>query len=265
MTPLVLTLALVLSQGQSAPVHPPDKPNSASAAEQATAKPGIADTQPKPGPKEPTADDRIASYTGWLTVFTAVLAVGTLGLFWVAWRQGKQIEREFTVAHRPRLRLRRIYFAGSTDPLPMTRITDAQGRYTEILTEGAPPPRVIIEMANVGGVGVAKAKLYVTFTIFKTGHPEPGKIQYELARAIPQKMEVSHAGSGVLDVGVPAIQSLFADAGVLSGSQSVYCVGYVEYSDETETLGGRTGFIRRCDVGNRWFEAVRFPDFEYAD
>lgn len=177
----------------------------------------------------------------------------------------EQMRRDFAVANRPRVRLRRIYFASSSDPLPMTRTPDGMGGYTEALAEGATPPPVIIEMANVGGVGVAKAKLRVTFIIFNTGYPEPGRIQDELARAVPQNMDVSHAGSGVLVVKVPAVGALFYDNGVLSGSQSVYCIGYTEYADETETLMGRTGFIRRCDIRNKWFERVDFPDFDYAD
>lgn len=177
----------------------------------------------------------------------------------------EQMRREFAVANRPKVRLRRIYFAGGSDPLPMKRTPDGSGGYTETPTPDESPPRVIIEMAHVGGVGVAKASLRVTFGIFNTGQPEPGRIQDELAKAIPQKMEVSHAGSGVLIVEVPAVGALFYDKGVLSGSQSVYCVGYTEYTDETGTLMGRTGFIRRCDIPNRWFERENFPDFEYAD
>jgi hypothetical protein len=250
---LVLILALVLSQGPSStPAVRDTLKNEQNAS-------GTQNSKPEP---VPTAEERLAVYTLWLTRFTGVLAVATLGLLFIAYRQGQQIEREFAVAHRPKLRFRRIYFeASATDPQP-TRIPDSMGGYTEVPPEGATPPRVIVEMANVGGVGVAKAKLYVTFNIFNTGQPVPGVIQEQLAKAVPDEFEVSHAGSGVL---VTPTRNIFADAGVSSGSQSVYCVGYVEYSDETGKLKGRAGFIRRLDIGNRWFERVDFPDFEYAD
>ena len=142
------------------------------------------------------------------------------------------------------------------------------GGYTETIPNPADdPPRVTIEMANVGGVGAAKAELRVTFTTFDTGHPIPWWIQEELARATPQVMNVSHAGSFVLVVVFTPATNVFADQGLLTG-RSVYCVGYVEYSDETGELKGRTGFIRRCDIRQGWFLPADFPgvgDFEYAD
>lgn len=179
-----------------------------------------------------------------------------------------QIRREFAVAHRPKVRLRRIYFAGSTKDFVPIRTPDGGGGYTETPSPTKTAAPVIIEMAHVDGVGVANATLRVTFKIFNTDQPIPWEIQDELARAVPQEMQISQSGSGVLLVKVPAVAALFSDSGVLSGSQTVYCVGYAEYSDGSGELTGRTGFIRRCDIRNWWFLPDHSPggaDFEYAD
>lgn len=257
---LIASLIYVASQGvSSTPTRQQRAPSDTQATE---AKPTEAN-QPESFWQH-TRHDPVAFFTLWLTVFTGVLAASTIGL-WLSNRNTiEQMQRDFAAANRPRVRLRRIYFAG-TDPLPMTRTGDEMGGYRISRPAGAAPPRVVIEMTNVGGVGVAKASLRVSFIIFNTGQPQPGRIQHELAMALPQEIEVSPAGSGVLVVEVAAVASLFYDSNVQSGGQSVYCVGYTEYADEGGTLIGRTGFIRRCDIRNKWFERVDFPDFEYAD
>ena len=177
-----------------------------------------------------------------------------------------QFRREFAVANRPKVRLRRIHFEKELPPA--RRVPDRMGGYVEEPPDNAVSPNVRIEMANVGGVGVARAILRVTFIPFNSNQPIPWKIQEELAKAIAKPIDIPHGGSGVLVVTVPEVKALFYDSGVLTGSQWVYCIGYVEYEDETRTLRGRTGFIRYYDRMNGWFLPDRSPggaDFEYAD
>jgi hypothetical protein len=68
--------------------------------------------------KPETTDDRLAQYTLWLAIFTGVLSVSTIGLWFVTWRGGIRqsadmqatialARDEFNATHRPKLIVRR--------------------------------------------------------------------------------------------------------------------------------------------------------------
>jgi hypothetical protein len=46
-----------------------------------------------------SAEERIARYTWWLTLFTAVLAVSTIGLWWMARGQSKDMKKSIEAAN----------------------------------------------------------------------------------------------------------------------------------------------------------------------
>lgn len=92
-------ILLLISQAQSStPIHQPQ----ASSTPQRT-ETNASGTQPPEVVASKTADDRIATYTLWLTVVTG-------GLLVIAFRQDQQIRREFISTHRPRLRIRQVEF-----------------------------------------------------------------------------------------------------------------------------------------------------------
>jgi len=244
---LTLTMLALLSQAPAnAIAHPLENPKSASSTQQAKPKPAIPNIQPKPNPQQPTAEDRIASYTGWLMGFTGVLAVGTLGLFWIAWQQGKQIEREFLATHRPRLILRRVTFErDDARPWDASISIANTGESEAIISElavalqpfmGDPPAWEILELLD--GNPVAAAKNFV----LPTGDSYP---------------LVVHARSNMAEAyGMNRAQR---------GLFSIYCIGFVEYRDKIGNSVRRTGFIRRAQFDGRYFERVDLHDFEYAD
>jgi hypothetical protein len=249
---LALTIFVLLSQpSPGAVVHPNENSNGTSRAEQTQAKPAITNAQPKPNVQQPAAEERLASYTGWLMAFTGVLAVGTLGLFLVAWRQGKQIEREFLATHRPRLVLRHLTFVGNT---------------TKDLPD---PPLFRIEMANVGGVAAADVLLYLVVGTFNTGEPIEGQIIEEIEKAAPLGLVnlIGHGESEIFNVPLlPKGNTVFKHPWIVSGAQSVYFAGYVRYNDPQGNIVHKTGFLRRANLKARSFERVSsLPEFEYAD
>ena len=117
---------------------------------------------------------------------------------------------------------------------------------------------------------MAKATLHLAFGPFDAGQPVLWKLQEELAKARPLKMEIAQRGSFVVIVPFnPATQEMISSSrDVLQGAKIMYCVGYVAYSDASGKMIRRTGFIRRCDIRYRWFLPADFPAspaFEYED
>jgi hypothetical protein len=92
---------ILLSQMPSPGVQPVEKPKSASSTQQT--KTESPDTKPPKVVALKTAEDRIADYTLLLFGVTA-------GLLVVAFRQDRQIRREFFSTHRPKLRIRQIEY-----------------------------------------------------------------------------------------------------------------------------------------------------------
>ena len=98
-------LAIALSQAPASST-PASKPIGTNSSTSAKAKPG--QTKPPEVHPLPTAEDRLANYTLVLTIFTGVLAAGTLGLWWATRGTVNHLKREFLATHRPRLRIRHV-------------------------------------------------------------------------------------------------------------------------------------------------------------
>jgi hypothetical protein len=200
-------------------------------------------------PLKATTDDKLARYTFWLAVFTGALVLFTGGTLYVAWRQGQQIEREFRVTHRPRFVLRRLTFDGSTsDPYP-------------------DPPRFRLEMANVGGVGVATANLHLAVGDFVTGEPIPAQMIEELEKAKPEALRIDNGQSSVMLIALSEkSRESFKMPEVRTGQRSIYFVGYVTYADSGGEIVYRTGFLRRANLRQpASFDPVDRPEFEYSE
>jgi hypothetical protein len=195
----------------------------------------------------PSAENRLAVYTEWLTVFTAVLAVGTLGLFWIAIKQGKQIEKEFLATHRPRLILRRVTLDPSSD--------------------AHCPPNLRVEIANTGESEGIISRLAVVVGAHERLYPWSILETLERTEIEAARNHALRSGDSYVVVvyADEALTRLYFDNRMDPGHFEVYCIGYVEYRDRVGGSVRRTGFIRRGPFDGQYFESVNLPDFEYAD
>jgi len=201
----------------------------------------------QPSRESNTTEARLARYTLVLAIVTALLAIETGGLVWVAWRQGQQIEREFISTHRPRLILRRLTLDFGRNSM------------------AAPDMRV--EIANTGESEASITRLAVVFIASPGGSPPAWRILEDL-----EKGAIADAENHILNSGdsyaikIPP-NSEVAMAFGKGTSFEIFCIGYVEYRDAFNASVRRTGFIRKTDnlyaMGK--FKRVDDADFEYAD
>jgi hypothetical protein len=180
--------------------------------------------------------------TDWIVaLFTIVAGVVAILQLRLARGQDKLVRNQFNATFRPKLVLRRII-------------------------ERRDEKDVLVEVANIGGIGPANAVLHIWFEVFDAGQPVPAKILEGLAKA--KKLPITLFAGGSVVVVVPTTDaSPYARPEVLRGTQVVNCFGYIEYTDAAGTITYRTGFIRRFDMRQRWWLRADFPDsdWEYID
>lgn len=118
-----ILLAILLAQAgtvppskSSPPLNPPRQPTKNDSGNNPDPNPPKPIVQPQTNPQHPATGERIASYTGWLTIFTLVLAVGTIGLFCVSVRQGNQMDAQLRQAEISSQRDLRAYLGISFQP-----------------------------------------------------------------------------------------------------------------------------------------------------
>lgn len=198
-----------------------------------------------------TSEERLAAYTLLLVIFTGVLALGTLALWWTTKQTLDHLEREFAATHRPVVAVRRIIFDEETPEHPATR------------------PQFILELANVGDSDAVISELRVALQAFLPGRPPA----WTLTRLIEQNPVASAEGHQIPNGGSLAVlvrsDAIMAGAASMSDVDAdvftIYCAGYVEYADTAGRHSRRTGFIRKAKFDQRWFEHANDPDFEYQD
>lgn len=252
----VFLLVLVLAQGGAAPSPnppPPSPPQQPAAnspntkADPNTAKPGV---QPAPTPQQPSAENRLASYTGWLTVFTFVLAAGTLGLFWVAARQGNQLEREFIATHRPKLVVRSVMLRNALIPGEAPRDFKMGFTLHYLVVNVGPTTATIVQATSTRSM-VPNPREWT-----------PGDQVYtsDGDGIVGRELKSGESCAGTCDNGSGLIESVAARSPFFP----IYFLGYVVYEDSAG-VQRRTGFIRRYDLKERSLVREPNPDYEYAD
>jgi hypothetical protein len=199
---------------------------------------------------QPTsADERLASYTAWLTGFTGVLAIGTLGLLWIARQQGKQIEREFISTFRPKLRIRRVSIQA-----------------TKGVAGGYPIGSIQYLIANVGGSPATLIDGRTVHKLIPKGTRLPAEPPYDDERdshEVPQGITLKSGESIPIvhhgDISImPSLGFAFVE------HNDLYFFGYVEYTD-ANNYRRRMAFCRRMDTEGRFLVVETEPDYEYAD
>lgn len=207
-----------------------------------------AETQEVAAVEGPSPDDRIADYTLWLTIFTAVLGVGTLALWWETRRAGNLARAEFIASHRPSVIVRAI------------RSPEQRDYYAKALAGDTEQPMqwLFIALANVGESDATIVEFTCDYrVIFKD---EANSIE-----PIP-------LGTATVNPGTPIIikvgeQKLFevTSATIKSGTGYIgtkVVSGRVQYADLNGVVRS-TGFGRTEHLNG--FAASENPEEEYTD
>jgi hypothetical protein len=204
-------------------------------------------------------EDALARYTWWLTAFTGVLAIATIGLgaatIWLCLageRQFKLARDEFRSTHRPKIRVKHSYLV------------------SDIWQDE--PIIVNITFVNPGTAEAIPAEIGLRYFVVRKD------------RALPIEPSIPGIGAGVgqkLVVGknwtienVNANKTLTPqeNADIQQGRSSLYAVGYVSYLDAAGQMR-ITGFCRVLTFPpdqvafriNSRFRRFRDPDYEYDD
>jgi hypothetical protein len=202
----------------------------------------------------PPPDERIADYTRWLTWFTGVLAVGTLGLLIVAVRQGNQSEREFVSTHRPRLVVRSVSIERQAKP-------DGRPGYAAVMHYSI---RYLV--VNVGETAATIIRSSTTRYFLPTPKPwlidDDNPYGSDLQESAPITLASGESWTGISDG--EELQKGLGQGYTMMLSFPVYFLGNIMYEDRGKTKR-QSGFIRRLNP--RDFELLREvnPDYEYAD
>jgi hypothetical protein len=213
-------------------------------------------------------DEPLVRYTYWLTVFTAVLAFATIGL-WLATlglyfagernlkfaketsdRQAAQIQsqidlarNEFLATHRPKIRIKHFMLANDI----------WQGQ----------PITANLTCLNNGTADAIPQQVGLRYEVVKEGGSLP--------------LDPAITGRGVSGGRVGCglnwrIEKLDADrtlasqesADIQQGRSKLYCVGFVSYLDGSGRMR-ITGFCRVLNLQSGRFDKVDDPDYEYED
>ena len=160
---------------------------------------------------ERTVSDPVAAFTAILTLFTAVLGVGTLGLWYQTWRTTKLARDEFIATHRPKVIIRNIrdprldqYFTkaeeGDTDQpfrwilVVIVNLGESNAIITEIVADfGIPPSKPPLFPEPVGTAATSPSAPFV----LKVG--EQKTIQVTSSALVSG---TAYVGNAVIDAGV---------------------------------------------------------------
>jgi hypothetical protein len=193
-------------------------------------------------PEAGQAEDKVAAYTLWLTIFTAMLGLSTIGL-WVETGRTRRLARsEFISTHRPRLIVR-------------------QFQLDRPLHDDALKCRFSI--INVGDTEGVVTLVTAQIALWNGSFWEAPGIN-PLIRPLKQPItmrngvRISATATSVFNVTEDQI------AGVQGGSLIVCAVGEITYTDALGTER-RTGFRRNYNVSTDMFTASTNEDQEYQD
>jgi hypothetical protein len=225
-----LALLLFVASLQATPMQNGHKDSS----QKADSHTAITHVEPKPSAKQPTADDKIASYTGWLTAFTALLAV-------VAVLQLALLRKQFVATFRPRLIVRQV--SGVLE----------NGQYF-----------VEFSVANDGGTSARIIESRATLILRERDKALRAR-PFEGATEVVSPQTVKAGSSIVIRWRDEQTNKNFAGArNESAGATNLFFAGYIGYRDGAGTVR-RMGFYRMYSWDNFRFRPVGDPDFEYAD
>jgi hypothetical protein len=220
------------------------------------------------------------SFVGWwhhtfddaepyIALFTAVLAVCTLALWWATYglqkttaEQIRLAREEFLSTHRPLLRLKHMWLASQ----------DGQSFDERLL----PDTRIVVrlDIVNTGStVAIVTLINFVTVLLHRDTrlpqrppYNEPGIRQFPVRFSLPSGITFTTPVSDDRTLSESEID------GIEIGIEKLYFVGTIEYWDEGGKLR-QTAFCRRLSfdrpdglsvkVGR--FEKIDDPDYEYQD
>jgi hypothetical protein len=204
-----------------------------------------------------TLTDPVAYYTFWLTLFTGALAVVGIAQWGLVGQQIQLGRQEFIATHRPRVKIRHIYWTG--------------GR----LADGIARPLVEIHITNVGDAVAEITKIAVDFNVVTAGDILGGNMD---PRA--NSLSVSRCGLGDTLIIKTIGSTIQLDAGqvrrLVSRAANIYCFGYIEYTDLSDHEFRKTRRTAFCRMfveppnpisGTGRFLPLDFPDpdYEYED
>jgi len=214
-------------------------------------------------------DQALARYTWWLTAFTGILAIATIGLgvatvglYFASERQFKLARDEFLASRRPQLRLKHMWLA------------TADGKHFSGHIRNGEPVTVRLDIVNVGSTDAFVELInFVTIVIppsrklpQRPPYNEPNNQPFRVGGLrLPGGVTFTHVVHGT----ILSNQDMLA---IRNGTPTLYCVGTIEYRD-TAGQFRQTAFCRRLvfdqrpvrpiDTGR--FEKYEDPDYEYQD
>ena len=236
------------------------------------------------------ADERVADYTAWLAVFTAVLAVVSgIQIFYLnksdrraaaaaeeASRQfkmmaiqadtlekQKEIARtQFFADHRPRLILRDVFFSNPDDFSEVTFEISNVGESLARVVRSFVAVRFVADPRQFKDWSQGERGLLTNQTGFKAGQLRPFAVRTD--RAVQAGMEFIR-----LALGDPvAVKAGRRYAGSRGPEGTLFFFGAIEYVDGRGEEFGTSHlavFRRECEVPSGTFKRTGNPDHEYSD
>jgi hypothetical protein len=215
-----------------------------------------------------SAEQAIARYNWWLTLFTAILAVATVGLggatvglFFAGRNQLHLARDEFLSTHRPRMRLKAIWLASADG-----QTSDPELRVNEPLV-------VRLDVVYFGNTKAFIARLNLASVFVQRGGQLPQRPPYNepTARGLDfhPPFELNRGVTFTQPISDGHILDALELNAVYQGNQILYFVGTIDYRD---SIGNpmQTAFCRYLqftpvpqDSGR--FETAQNPHYEYQD
>jgi hypothetical protein len=193
-----------------------------------------------------SAEEAIARYNWWLTLFTAILAVATMGLggatvglFFAGRNQLHLARAEFIATHRPK-----IIVYGVDVKLPGDSGNDRQVHFRYV---------------NAGDTDALVTTISSRIQVAQKNRPPAGiELHKHTVISSPILVKSGEHGFAITPDSVSFINL------VRSGqAEIVYCVGAIVYRDKND-IERVTGFCRHYDAhSERWLQ-VADQDYEYS-
>jgi hypothetical protein len=208
-----------------------------------------------------TFHDPIATFTLFLVIATIVLAIATIGLWFLTWRmlratkQSLDLARsEFNATHRPRLHVRNLVVTGDKDTF----------HEAFAFTPGKPlSGQFYVSNIGSGEATIVESHCEVIWDL-QDGLPMQRPYEGKLGNnPLPNAVIASGSSTVGLFASERPFPGLHADE---SGCSNVYVMGWVEYVD-VRNVRRRTAFCRRYmeHHGSRRFYPVDDPDYEHEE
>jgi hypothetical protein len=203
------------------------------------------------------SEEAIAYYTKWLMLFTAILALATMGLGAATVIQLRLARAEFVSTHRPIIRVRRVFLSAFAARFGADNISHGDKVEIEIVVSNVG--------SNTAHITDSRYRIY----FFKTPTPRDDSIYGEFPRKIvDEKMTLEAGESRRLFVTGQAImeapppgQRIIRQ--FISEGWHMHVIGQITYQDELERKR-QTGFLREWQPGGA-FRRLDDPEYEYED